>query len=556
MVKPMKTCMVRPAVALITVPVMPTGQQRSQAQKAEGRRPASKGSTHGCQLTWMAQQLCGCHCWSQELLHGEPAAERNIIGQLHVWACGNKASCVQGWIGNVMGGPVSPRQTVQDAACCVQKRVRSPAPWREALALGQIASPADSSAQPSTAAASLGDVAQAAPTRGSRGGRAAKVRRRCSPAPQPAAACPPQPKAAPLAGTAAGTCSGVHAAGMAEPEGGPTLQQAADQPAQLRAAPAPSTTATNTTGVRAVGIAAAGPSAAIAEQCPGHAPGCAGSSQQHQLPAEGVDLQPGSPGPSAEHAPGNCGALAEQPLSGSSPATCQDPDQGAPEAACAQPGRPTAPQQVREPGVVPAPPGEAGGGQHGCTELARGLSAPRDGAEAAGRAEETSGRPLAAGWLHSTTLAGMPPAQAVRHNRRVSSAGHPYPLGLQFRRLCGPHHMACVAVWTARTALSSARDHSTPVQAALQASGMAWGCPLTVDALDCRSPSLCQWAEGTPSPGQSRCGSVGAPAALPVPASPVPAAAGEKPAADALKSCAGIPSSKQSCPTGAAMPQL
>eukprot|EP00891_Asterochloris_glomerata_P002456 jgi/Astpho2/2456/Aster-x1078 len=191
----------------------------------------------------------------------------------------------------------------------------------------------------------------------------------------------------------------------------PAKQQAAAHPAQLKAVPLP-------------GIEAGGSS---------------GSSQQQQLPAEGVDSEPGSPGPPAEQAFGNCGALAEQPLSGSTPITGQDTEQGEspcsnrqPNAACTQLGRLTAQQQVQEPGAAPAPLGKAGGTQHGCTELTQGLSANRDEAEAAGRAEETSGRPLAAGWLHSGIQAGTPPAQGVRHNRRVSFAvpvggGEPKP---------------------------------------------------------------------------------------------------------------------------------
>ena len=402
---------------------------------------------------------------------------------LQVWAGGNSTSCVQGWFSNVMGGPVAPRQTFQDAACCVQKRLRSPAPRREALALSQAASAAERAAKPSTAAASLGDVAQAAPACGLRGGRAAKVRRRCSPASQPAVACLAQLKAAPLAGTAAGTNSGVDAAGMAEPEVGPTLQQAAADPAQLEAAPlagteagtssgvhvagmaepevgptsqqaaadpaqlkaahVPRTAADSATGVRTVGVATVGPSAAIAEQCPGQAPGCAGSYQQRQLPAEGLNLQPGSPGPPAEPVLGTCAALAEQPLPSSTPVTCQAAEQGKPEAACAEPGRLTAQQQVQEAGAAPAPPSIVGGGQHGCTELPQGLSTRRDGAEAAGPAEDMRGRPLAAGPLHSTTQAGTPPAQGVRHNCRVN-------LLSCLRCLCGAHHVACVATQDCR----------------------------------------------------------------------------------------------------------
>ncbi len=325
--------------------------------------------------------------------------------------------------------PVGPQQTVQDAACRVRKRLRRQ-DRNEALALSQSASAA---ANPSTAAASLGDVAQAAPARGSRGGRATKVRRCCSPASQQAAAHPAQLKAVPLPGIEAGGSSGVHAPGMAEPEVGPTSQQAATDPAQLEAA------ANNTPRVCAFELATAGPSAAIAEQCPGSASGSAGSSRQQQLPAEGVDSEPGSPGPPAEQAFGNCGALAEQPLSGSTPITGQDTEQGEspcsnrqPNAACTQLGRLTAQQQVQEPGAAPAPLGKAGGTQHGCTELTQGLSANRDEAEAAGRAEETSGRPLAAGWLHSGVQAGTPPAQGVRHNRRVNPSGHPYASYLQF----------------------------------------------------------------------------------------------------------------------------
>ena len=435
---------------------------------------------------------------------------------LQVWAGGNNTSCLQGWFGNVMGGPVGPRQTLQDAACCVQKRLRSPATRREALALSQAASAAQRAAKPSTAAASLGNVAQAAPACGSRGGRAAKVRRRCSPASQPAVACPAQLKAAPLAATAAGTSSGadaagtaepevgptlqqaaanptqleaaplagteagtssgvdvagtaepevgptsqqaaadpaqleaaplagteagkspgVHVAGIAEPEVGPTSQQAAADPAQLKAAHVPRTAADSTTGVRAVGVATVGPSAAIAEQCPGQAPGCAGSYQQRQLPAEGLNLQPGSPGPPAEPVLGTCAALAEQPLPGSTPVTCQDAEQGKPEAACAEPGRLTAQQQVQEAGAVPAPPSIAGGGQHGCTELPQGLSACRDGAGAAGPAEDTRGRPLAAGRLHSSTQAGTSTGQGVRHNRRVNLPLF-MPLVPMWRTPCG-----------------------------------------------------------------------------------------------------------------------
>ena len=374
--------------------------------------------------------------------------------QAQAWA--NKTVCVQGWISDVMWGPVGPRQTVQDAASCVHNRLRSPAPWREALALSQAASAADCAAKPSTVAASLGNVAQATPACGSRGGRATKVRRRCSPALQQAAACPAQLTAAPLAGTEAGASLGVHAAEMAEPEGGPILQRAAVDPAQLKAAPVPRTAANSPTGICALGIATAGPSAAVAEQCPGNGSGNAGTSRQQRLPAEGIDLGPGSPGPPAEPVLGNCGELVEQSLSGSIPVTCQDAEQGQPKAACAEPGRLTAQQQVQEPGAAPAPPGEVGDGQHGCTELTQGLSAHRDGAEASGRAEETSGRPLAAGWLHSAIQAATPPAPGVRHNRRVSSTGRPYSLCLQFGA-----YVACMAMWTAGIALSSARDPST-----------------------------------------------------------------------------------------------